>query len=66
MLILAHELQRLESLLDDIEGEILPPDLAVEALFAFFSENPHLLMQETFDEHEQRFLDSKEAEALFG
>ena len=22
-------------------------------------------MQETFDEHEQRFLDSKEAEALF-
>ena len=64
MLILPIELKRFESLLDDIESERLPRDFAVDALQAFFSENPHLLMLERFDEHDQHFLDERETAAL--
>jgi len=53
VLIQSEEFRRFESLLSDIEGERLPKHLALDALQAFFSENPHLLKLEQFDE--QRF-----------
>ena len=64
MLIQSEEVRRFESLLSDIEGKRLPPYLAVDALQAFFSENPHLLMLAQFDEHEQRILDKWERWAV--
>lgn len=64
MLILPEEIRRFESLLGDIESKRLPAHLALEALQAFFSENPHLLMIEQFDEHEQRNLDEWERWAV--
>ncbi len=64
MVILPLELKRFESLLVDIEKGRLPSRLAFDALQAFFAENPHLLMLDHFDEHEQNFLDGYETEAL--
>lgn len=64
MLILPEEIRRLESLLSDIEDGRLPRDIALEALQAFFSENPHLLMLDQFDEHDQRSLDEWERWAV--
>lgn len=51
MIIKREELERFKSLLLDAKNGILPKELIPPAVFAFFTENPHLLMRDTFDEH---------------
>jgi hypothetical protein len=56
MLLEKKELSRLCALASDIKSGLLPSHVASSALFAFFVENPHLLMADRFDEHIQRQL----------
>jgi hypothetical protein len=53
MLIAQRDVDHLKDLLRDVKLGRLPLTLAPSVLFAFFTENPHLLMAEAFDEHMQ-------------
>ena len=65
MLIVPDDVRRFESLVSDIGAQHLSHELALVALQAFFAENPHLLMLDQFDEHEQRPLGERERWAAF-
>jgi len=54
MLITGREVDRLKAVIRDIQSGLIPGDIAQSVLFAFLSENPHLLMTDRFDEHMQR------------
>jgi hypothetical protein len=64
MLIQRHEVRALSGLLGDIRHSRVPEDVAEASLLAFFSENPHLLMLDSFDEHRQHEPTVSELEGL--
>ena len=53
MLLAQRDVDHLKDLLRDVKLGRLPLTLTPSVLFAFFTENPHLLMAEAFDEHMQ-------------
>jgi hypothetical protein len=64
MLITPTDIDRFHRILRDLRARRLPAKIAPSALFAFFVENPHLLMVKQFDEHMQQPVPDQEAESL--
>src|SRR5437588_4337826 len=64
MLIAPRDVDHLKKIFSDARSGLLPLTLAPSVLFAFFTENPHLLMAKTFDEHEQYPITDEESSWL--